>query len=151
MVLLITCALTLCGAVAPEHVPWGRTNEIFAGRRVLVRLMSGAKIEGHWAGVTPDTFTMNVEKTSDRRAVGKGLQTLPRSSIAGVRTGTTRVRGRVIGVAAGYFGIAGIGIAIYGKNGGEFAAPFAAIAGGIAGYFAGRAIDRATHEVVLEP
>ena len=147
----MVCALTLDGAVAPESVAWGRTAEAFAGRRVLVRLSKGVRIEGDWAGVTADTFTMNVRKTSDRRAVGKGLRTLPRSSILGVRTGTARVRGRVIGVAAGYFGVGGVGVAIYGRNGGEFAAPIAAIAGGIAGYFVGRAMDRATHEVVLGP
>jgi len=148
---LISCALTLCGGVAPEQVPWARTAEAFAGRRVLVRLSNGVRIEGDWAGVTADTFTMNVRKTSDRRTVGKGLQTLARSSIAGVRTGTTRVRGRVIGVAAGYFATGGIELAISGRNSGELAAPGAAIAGGIAGYFVGRAIDRATHEVVLGP
>ncbi|MGA2186200.1 MAG: hypothetical protein ABSH47_24560 [Bryobacteraceae bacterium] len=143
--------LTLQGEVQPERIAWNRTPEAFAGRRVLVRLAKGTRIEGHWASVTPETFTMNVVKTSDRHVVGKGLQTLPRSSIVGLRTGKQRVRGRVIGVVAGYYSVAAIGRAIEGKYAGEGVWGIVAVAGAIAGFFVGRAVDRATHEITLLP
>src|SRR5450759_3861664 len=99
----MACTLMLQAGVQPEPVAWNRTPEVLARKRVIVQLTRGAKVEGDWIGVTAETFTMKVEKTSNRHLVNKGIQTLPRSSILAIRAGNRHIRGRVIGSIAGMY------------------------------------------------
>lgn len=136
----------------PERIAWNRTPEVLAGRLVIVKLTDGTRIAGSWVSVTPSTFTLSVEKTSDKREVRKGLQTLPKSSIAEARARKRRVRGCIIGTLSGFYGIAALGGALSGSR--EALQGFIGIAaygGAIAGYFIGRASDRATREIILLP
>ena len=144
--------MTLQAAAKPERIAWSRTPEVLKGRPVLVELTSGASIEGLWISVTADTFTVRVEKTSARRTIGKGKQTLPRSSIQAMRTGNPG-RWRVIGALAGFFGTMAVARAATGSPEalqGPWA--LALLPGTIAGYVVGREFDHYfTHEVVLLP
>ena len=144
LTLLLACMATL-QAAAPKQVAWTDTPAVFAGKAVVVRLTTGTIIEGHWIGITDDTFNMKVQKTSDRNAIAKGVETIPKSSIEALAFRNNRVRGRVIGTTAGYFAAGAIG----------FAAPEIAgvigLAGGVIGFFVGRSSDRDLHEVVLIP
>lgn len=134
-------------APTSEVVAWERTPEVFAGQYVLVKLKSGTRIEGHWARVTSDSFTMNVARSTRRSEVDKGIRIIPRSSIAGIRAGVRRSRGRVIGTVAGIY----LGAAIVAKSANYEAAQIGFYVGGTAGYFVGRAYDRATREYVIQP
>jgi hypothetical protein len=151
--LFILCMAALQAAPEPERVEWNHTPEAFAGKRVLVRLATGVRIEGTWISVTPSACTMKVEKTSSRKRVAKGTQVLPRVSILRIEIQNRRVRGRVIGTIAGVY--AGAAIAYAGSRSqealGQSSWGLAAIAGGVAGYFVGRSLDRATREIVLVP
>lgn len=150
--LFMACMLSCEAAAEPRRVAWSQTPEAFLGKRVLIQLTCGARIEGSWISITANTFTMHVEKTSARNTIGKGIQTLPRSSILVIRTRNQRVRGRVAGALAGFYGVAAISYAATGSREAlQSGWGPAAFAGGVAGYFAGRAADRATHEVVLLP
>jgi len=134
----------------PERVSWNRTPEVLNGKLVLIKLTGGTRIEGGWVSVTPSTFTMRIEKTSNKREVQKGLQTIPRSSISEVRARKRRVRGRVIGTLAGFYGIATIGAvasgsmeALQGPTG------LAAVGGAVAGFLIGKSFDHTSHEIIL--
>jgi len=130
-----------------ERVEWARTPEAFAGKWVAARLASGTRIEGHWVSVTPEAFTMKVEKTSDKAEVSKGTRELARSALVQVKSGKRRARGRVIGTIAGYFA----GVVIGNLAGDLGGAAIGALTGLVGGHLVGRASDRAMHEVVLLP
>lgn len=150
--LFTVCLLALRAEAEPVRIAWSHTPEVLKDKCVLVQLTTGTKIEGRWISVTADTFTMQVEKSSARNVIGKGTQTLPRSSIAAMRTRNRRVRGRVIGVVGGFYSVAAIAsAATRSPDGLQGGWGLAALGGGIAGYFAGRASDRATQEVILLP
>ena len=137
---------------AELQVAWNRTPEMFAGKYVVLRLTNGTRVEGNWASVTSSSFTMKVEKTSDKRKVQRGLQTMPRSSIVDLRVGKRRVRGRILGVLAGCYGAAAIGAGLSHKSKeAQGYVGLAAIAGALGGYLIGSAFDHATQAVVLLP
>ncbi len=89
-------------AWAAEPVSWARSPEAFVGSLVTVQLNTGTRIAGHWTSVTLDEFTMKVEQTSNKKAIRKGLRTIPRSAISEVRVAPRRVTGRHFGRAAGF-------------------------------------------------
>lgn len=147
LTVILGCAISVQAAPPSEVVAWDRTPEVFAGQYVLVKLKSGAHIEGHWARVTADSFTMNVARTTRRVEVDKGIRTIPRSSIAGIRAGVRRSRGRVIGTLAGIY----LGGAIIARASNYETAMIGFYGAGTAGFFAGRAYDHATREYVIQP
>lgn len=151
LVSLVT-ALLMEGQVPVERVPWSRTPEVLANKYVSVRLNSGTRVEGSWASVAPTTFTMKVSKTTNRNEIPKGLQVIPRSSLAELRAGKRRIRGRVLGTIAGFYGVALIGTAAS-SSADALQGPvgIAAFAGGILGFFVGRAFDHAMKEIVILP
>lgn len=103
MITLVLAAGPLLSAALPAPIEWERTPAAFGGRKAIVKLDTGARIEGNWLGVTPTTFTMDVERTKGKNRPSKGVQTIDRSSIVELRVQERRIRGRVIGTMAGYF------------------------------------------------
>jgi len=97
--LLLVFSVSL--AWAAEPVSWARSPEAFIGSLVTVHLNTGTRIAGHWTSVTLDEFTMKVEQTSNKKAIRKGLRTIPRSAIGEVRVAPRRSAGRHFGRAAG--------------------------------------------------
>lgn len=137
---------------ASGPVPWDRTPEVLAGRWVMVELNDGTSIQGSWAAVTSQTFRMVVEKTSQKRQVAKGLQELPRSEVRRIRYSKRRVRGRVIGTIAGFYGALTLAAAATPPEDGlQGAWSLAAIAGAVLGYQLGKSLDKDTHELLIAP
>lgn len=128
------------------RVRWSETTDTFAGDSVRVKLTNGTVIRGLWASVKADSFNFKVEHTSNRRAVGKGLQTLPRNQIAEVSYGKRRTRGRGWGTSLGIYAFALL--AARHPNYGTLAG---IVAGGVGGYYLGKAIDYQTRQVTLIP
>ena len=150
--ILITVLFALALQAQPqvEHIPWNQSAERLAGRFVSVHLTSGTRISGSWASVTPTTFTMNVEKTSNKSQLRKGLQTVPRTSIQQVSARKRRIRGRVIGTLAGFYVVAGIAAAATGSGEAlQGAFGLAAYGAGVGGYFLGKSYDYTSTQIVL--
>ncbi len=103
MIILLLAAVPLLHAATPLPIEWEMTPAAFGGRKAIVKLDSGARIEGTWLGVTPTTFTMDVERTKGKNRPPKGVQVIERSAIVELRLQERRIRGRVIGTTAGYF------------------------------------------------
>jgi hypothetical protein len=137
-------------ACAAEVVAWERTPEVFSGKYVIVKLAGGTRIEGSWASVTSDSFRMRVERTTNSKAFPKGLQTVPRRSMATLRAGKRRVRGRVIGIIAGWVGAIEIGGAVS-QGPDNPVLPVAGLGAAVAGYYIGKNWDHATTEFVIAP
>jgi hypothetical protein len=149
---VVSCVVLLDAQTASVRVRWDRTPEFFTGKRAIVSLKDGTAIEGTWNSVTEETFTMQVEKTSRKQNVPKGLRTFSRSLILSLRVGNRRVRGRVIGSLSGFYGV----VALAGASTGSAEAlqggwGIAAFGAGIVGYLAGSAYDRATYQIDIEP
>ncbi len=88
-------------AWSAEPVSWARSPEAFVDNLVVVQLNTGTRIAGRWTSVTLDEFTMKVARTSDKKAISKGLRTIPRAAISEVRVAPRRSAGRHVGRAAG--------------------------------------------------
>lgn len=115
--LFLFLALTVAAYGRPPlRIPWSQSPDAFAGDSVRVKLTTGTTLRGYWTSVKPDSFTMKVEHTSNRHAVGKGLQTLPRDSIAEVSSGVRRTRGRRWGTGIGIQALAPLGVSASGQR-----------------------------------
>lgn len=145
--LLLMLAPLLLSAAPPLPIEWEMTTAAFGGRKAIVKLDSGARIEGTWLGVTPTTFTMDVKRAKGKNRPAKGVHTLERSAIVELRLQERRIRGRVIGTTAGYFA----GMPLFWS--------MATPAGGLAvlgsvmtvSHLLGRAADKATRVVHIKP
>ena len=104
-VLLLLLAPVLLTAAPPLPIEWETTPAAFAGRKAIVKLDTGARIEGVWLGVTPTTFMIDVDRAHGKNRPPKGVQTIERSAIVELRVLERRIRGQVIGGIAGcWFG-----------------------------------------------
>lgn len=146
MITLVLAAGPLLSAALPAPIEWERTPAAFGGRKAIVKLDTGARIEGNWLGVTPTTFTMDVERTKGKNRPSKGMQTIERSAIVELRLQERRNRGRMIGGIIGfYFG----GPIAYQASSGWFLPIWAAATAG--GILVGRVMDKATRIVHIKP
>ena len=134
-----------------QPIAWNRSAESMAGQFAQVKLTNVTRIGGTWVSVTPKSFTMNVEKTSNKTEIGKGLQSIPRSSLLQLRAGTRRARGRVIGTLTGYFVIAAIAGLASGAEAAQGPWGLAILGGGIAGYYIGKSVDYDAREISFLP
>jgi hypothetical protein len=147
MITLVLAVVPLLGAAPPVPIEWEMTPAAFGGRKAIVTLDNGARIEGVWLGVTPTTFTIDVDRTKGKNRPPKGVHTLERGAIVELRLQERRIRGRVIGTAAGYFA----GMPLFWS--------MATPAGGLAvlgsvmtvSHLLGRASDKATRIVHIKP
>ena len=146
--LLLTTSTYGQTQVPPESVAWNRAPEALAGHFVSMKLTGGTRIGGYWISVTPNTFTMKVQTSSNHRTVGQNIQTIPRASIVEVRVGGRRNnRGRSYGTVIGIYGVTALAIRAQ-STALLIAAP---LLGSFAGYEAGDAIDRRSRKIVLLP
>ncbi len=144
-------AVVASGQSQPLEVFWSQTPETFAGKSALVQLDSGVEIEGVWTSVTADTFTMKVEKSSNHRAIPKGLSSHPRISIRSLKTRSRRIWRRWIGAVIGYAGVGAIVVSSARSPEAGAIGLASMFAAGAVGYLAGRSLDRATVEIEIRP
>lgn len=91
---------------APGHydelkLKWSELGGHIAGHRISLGLLTGTRLEGDVISVAADRIEMKVRKTSDHQAIPKGLQTLPRSSIALIELHSKTVKARVVAAGIG--------------------------------------------------
>ena len=146
--LLLTSSLYGQAPTPPESVAWNRAPSALAGHFVSMKLTDGTRIGGYWISVTPNTFTMKVQTSSNHRVVAQDIQKIPRASIAQVRVGARRsTRGRTYGTILGIYGVTALAIRA-GSGRYALAAP---ILGSVVGYELGAAFDERSRRVVLLP
>ena len=152
IILLLLASLQLARSQPQSlSIDWQHSVEALAGQFTQVKLTDGTRIGGSWVAVTPITFTMKVEETSNRSRLTKGPQTIPRASILEITAGRRRARGRVIGTLAGYLGIAAIAALASGAEAAQGPWGIAILGGGVAGYFIGKSVDHATRTIIFLP
>jgi hypothetical protein len=67
---IILMLLAAAGFGLAQPIDWSDTPEALAGQSVSVTLTDGTTMSGTWVSVTPNTFTMKVDRTTNRRAFG---------------------------------------------------------------------------------
>ena len=147
--LLFLCPV-LSIASEPLRIPWQLAPAACAGKKALVTLTDGTRLEGSLLSVSPSAFEMEVERTSDRRKVANGFQRLDRAQFAGLRIREKRIRGRVIGTVAG---VMLAGPAVFAMNEQTVGVWGLPVYAGIitAGHLLGRVFDRQSRLVLIEP
>lgn len=134
-------------------VHWKDTPVAFAGKIVRVELVDGTALEGSWIGITPDSFTLKVNRSADAR-FAKRAETLPRSSLRKLGIRERRIRGRVLGTLIGYLATAAIVIAASQNTHSD--SPVGGVTvliGGATGFFIGRHLDHRVEDrvVLIDP
>jgi hypothetical protein len=145
--LLLFLAPVLLYAAPPLPIEWEMTTAAFGGRKAIVKLDGGARIEGTWLGVTPTTFTIDVDRTKGKNRPPKGVQTFERSAIIELRVQERRIRGRVGGTLLGWFVGSPLMLGMSTPTAGV--AVLASVM--TAGHLAGRKLDKATRVVHIKP
>lgn len=156
LTLLLAATAVITAQPAPVRVPWAQTPEVLSGKWTLVSLKDGSVLEGSWRSVTGTTCHLDVEKAStrakDKRKLAKGARFIQRDEIEKVHFRKKRIRGRVLGTIAGFYGVTGIASAATGSADAlQSGWGFAAIGAGVLGYYAGKSFDTATRELIIEP
>lgn len=160
-------ANSLCAAPAQLDLKWDQLAGVIAGSSVVVELKDGSSVRGVPVSVEPAVLKINVTSKS-HRTYKKGLTSLPRTEIAGLRVADQKGHGRtglLLGAAIGLGG--GVGTMRASQNCrpalflGETCDPIgsAALAGGlaimvaapVAGYIIGRSAGRQETRIALVP
>lgn len=116
------------------------TPPAFAGKIVRVNLANGTKIEGSWISVTDQDFTIKTLKNSAGYPADT-TRIVPRASIRGIALRKIRLRGRLWGTFAGFFGPPLIGAAFTKPGDSNQGLGFLALVGGVSGYLIGSHFD----------
>lgn len=155
---ILLAAMPLLHAAPPLPIEWEMTTAALGGRKAIVKLDNGARIEGNWLGVTPNTFTIDVERAMGKNSPPRGVHTLDRSAIVELRLQERRIRGRVWGTVFGYLAGITAASAVHGRSREQgsslqHAGPATGVLFGVlvTSYVAGRAFDKATREVHIKP
>jgi hypothetical protein len=141
---------TLVQAAEPLRVTWQQVPSVCADRKALIRLASGTRIEGRLMSVSPASFEIEVQRTSNKREVPKGIRTLDRASIGELRVRDKRIKGRVIATIAGFMFA---GPAVYSTSARVAVGTGLPVYVGVIalGHMLGRSFDHQSREVVFEP
>jgi hypothetical protein len=159
LALLLLFTLPSAAASREVETAWSDLGGLISSRKIALALPDGARIEGRALSVKADSIAITISKTSDRVAHPKGPASIPRASVTTLRLLEMRVRGRVIGTAAGIVGGLAAGAAIILANGlftdtstGRDVGAGVVIFGlPTAGYFLGRAADQKVTIIRIAP
>lgn len=166
MTVRILCALGallwagqgIAQAGEPDRIQlkWSELGPRVDGRKVALVLPGGTHVEGKVRGVEPEGLRLRVSKTSDRDAMPKGTQLIPRQSVSVLRVTEYRKRGRILGTLAAAGTAAAIAAATYPDlyEGTVIIVVPAVVAGGITGaaiggYYIGKAADKRVTEILV--
>lgn len=139
----------LAHADQPLTVKWSMLPGLCADREAVVTLQSGTRIEGRLLQVSPDTFSMEVVRSTNIADVAEGVHTLNRGQFKAMRIRNKRIAGRVWGTVLGVVATPYVLIPA-GEASPYFILP--AMLGAIGGgHMVGRAVDRRTYAVTILP
>ena len=94
---------------------WNELSGIALGRNVDIRLTDGTRVQGELLVVRPEALSIDVNKTSNKRAYPKGQREVPRASVSEfemrrLKSAKWRVVGTTLGVVGGIFTAAGVAV-----------------------------------------
>lgn len=144
-VLPLLLAPVLLTAAPPVPIEWETTPAAFAGRKAIVELNTGARIEGVWLGVTPTTFVIDVDRAHGKNRPPKGVQTIERSAIVELRVQQRQIGWRVFGTVFGW--LAGSSAALGATN--VPPAPILILTTVTIGHLVGMAFDKRSSRVLI--
>jgi hypothetical protein len=134
------------------------------GKNVRIVMPDGNAIEGLATAVEPEALVLHVRKTNRGSNYAKGRLPVPRASLKKLQVADPRIRGRVIGVAAGTgLGVVAVLAAAITASGQGFLGPgepkkgraagFAvvAVALPVGGYFLGKKADTHWKTIAIVP
>jgi hypothetical protein len=138
---------------------WNELGPRITGKKVALVLPDGTHVEGKVRNAEAAGLRIKISKTSDRRALPKGLQLIPRRSISVIRVTEYRKIGRLLVTAGAVATVAAISAAEVGRGGIEgtlyiavpLAATAATVGAGIGGYHIGKALDKRITEIRVAP
>jgi hypothetical protein len=152
LVLSVAAAITpagMAGTADVESVLWSRLAARVGRNKVALVLPGGTHVEGRARAVGTNGLDLKVSKTSDRKIIGKGLQTIPKRDVTLLQLTEYGNKGRILGTLGALALAGGIVAAqqidIY--EGPALIIVPAVVAGGmtgagIGGYYAGKAFDK---------
>lgn len=159
LVLLIAGSGTISPAVCAEpelRVRWQNLERLTKGRRIVLELPSGIKLQGEAIAFEREELVFDIRKTSNRHAYPKGRAIVPRAEVRRLIISKPTRRWRIVGTSAGAAlgTMAAVPYAIFGGEEGTSDTTGGAVlmfaASAAAGYLIGWAADRGAIHVVVE-
>jgi hypothetical protein len=149
--LLFLATLIAQGAPDKLTLRWDQLPAAMAGGTTRVRV-HGVTLDGRIVSTSEESMQMMIEHSSDSKGYGRGVTSLTRAEIELIYLIHRRIRGRIIGTAAGIFAPA----AAIGATAGKYQQEnelwgLLILATGAIGYQLGKIADTQRIEIVILP
>jgi hypothetical protein len=99
----------------PRRLTWDQLHQL-VGKRVSIPLYEGCAVSGKVLDVHKDSLVIQVSKTSNPKACGRGTLRVPRARLYVLDVHRNRIRHTLTGTAQGVLAVAGRGT---GKGAGQ--------------------------------
>lgn len=160
LAVLLSAPAAWAGQTGQASLKWSELGPRITGKKVALVLPDGTNVQGKVRAVDPDGLQLDISKTSDKRAQPKGLHTIPKQSLSGLRVTEYRKAGRLL-FTLGALATAGGFVALGTRDSSLTEGPLVAIvpavsaagtAGlGVAGYYIGKALDKRVTDIRIVP
>ena len=143
---------TLIAQSAPDKLTlrWDQLPAALAGGMARV-MIDGVTLSGRIVSTSAESMQMMIEHSSDSKRYARGVTSLPRARIESIYLVRRRIRGRLIGTAAGIF----VPAAAIGSTAGKYQQEnelwgLVIVATGAIGYQLGKIADTKKIEIVIQ-
>ena len=79
-----------------KELAWAELGPAIAGKKIQLVLPGGIEIQGNVLGVEPEALRLDVTKTSNKKAIRKGENSIPRPAVSTIRISRYTKRWRLI-------------------------------------------------------
>lgn len=79
-----------------KELAWVELGPAIAGKKIQLVLPGGIEIQGNVLGVEPEALRLDVTKTSNRKAIRKGENSIPRPAVSTIRISRYTKRWRLL-------------------------------------------------------
>ena len=93
---LLVASNCLAAGKQRKELAWAELGPAIAGQKIQLVLPGGVEIQGNVLGVEPEALRLDVTKTSDKKAVRKGENSIPRPAVSTIRISRYTKRWRLL-------------------------------------------------------
>jgi hypothetical protein len=79
-----------------KELAWAELGPAIAGKKIQLVLPGGVEIQGNVLGVEPEALRLDVTKTSDKKVIRKGENSIPRPAVSTIRISRYTKRWRLL-------------------------------------------------------
>jgi hypothetical protein len=93
---LLVAGACLAAGKQSKELAWAELGPAIAGQKIQLILPGGVAIQGNVLGVEPEALRVDVTKTSQKEAIRKGENSIPRPAVSTIRISRYTKRWRLL-------------------------------------------------------